>query len=160
MTVLGQKGRTSGKYRRPALEREPAAFGRGRKPVSVFESAIYLRNLPPGIGRAVLICRYIWSCRPVAVPAACRHAPSWALTPRFHPYPKAVIFCYGRRRSLPSVLSTGGCPILSGLSSAHARRGRSSHRGAKVQIISKYFVSCSRLTIDGLIGRVEGYLLI
>ena len=35
-----------------------------RKPLSVFKSVIYLRNLPPGIGRAVLICRYIWSCRP------------------------------------------------------------------------------------------------
>ena len=36
---------------------------RDRKPVSVFESAIYLRNLPPDIGRAALICQYIWSCR-------------------------------------------------------------------------------------------------
>ena len=32
---------------------------------------------------------------PGGVPAACHHAASWALTPRFHPYPKgAVIFCY------------------------------------------------------------------
>ena len=37
---------------------------RDRKPVSVFESAIYLRNLPPDIGRAALICQYIWFCRP------------------------------------------------------------------------------------------------
>jgi len=36
----------------------------GRKPVSVFKSAIYLRDLPPGIGRAALICQYIWFCRP------------------------------------------------------------------------------------------------
>ena len=37
----------------------------GRKPLSVFEFVIYLRNLPPGKERAALICRYIWSCRPV-----------------------------------------------------------------------------------------------
>jgi len=65
---------------------------RGRKPLSVFESAIYLRNLPPGIGRAALICRYIWSCRPAAVPAVRRRTASWALTPRFHPYPCGRFF--------------------------------------------------------------------
>ena len=43
----------------------------GRKPVSVFESVIYLRNLPPDIGRAALICQYIWSCRP-----RCRTCPA------------------------------------------------------------------------------------
>ena len=37
----------------------------GRKPLSVFEFVIYLRNLPPGKERAALICRYIWSCRSV-----------------------------------------------------------------------------------------------
>lgn len=30
----------------------------------LFYSVIYLRNLPPDIGRAGLICQYIWSCRP------------------------------------------------------------------------------------------------
>ena len=65
---------------------------RGRKPLSVFESAIYLRNLPPGIGRAALICRYIWSCRPAAVPAVRRRTASWALTPRFHPCPCGRLF--------------------------------------------------------------------
>ena len=45
--------------------------------------------------------------------------------PAFSPLPNpaartgpAVVFCYGRRRLLPSVLSTAGCPFLSGLSSA------------------------------------------
>ena len=92
---------------------------RGRKPLSVFESAIYLRNLPPGIGRAALICRYIWSCRPAAVPVIRRRMASWALTPRFHPcrIAPAVIFCYGRKRLLPSVLSTARRPALCGLSS-------------------------------------------
>ena len=37
---------------------------RGRKPVSVIIPIIYLRNLPPDIGRAALICQYIWFCRP------------------------------------------------------------------------------------------------
>ena len=37
---------------------------RDHKPVSVFESAIYLRNLPPGNGQATLDCQYIWSCSP------------------------------------------------------------------------------------------------
>ena len=37
---------------------------RDHKPVSVIVSIIYLRNLPPDIGRAALICQYIWSCRP------------------------------------------------------------------------------------------------
>ena len=52
-------------------KRPPPSWGQGgnqkrrdRKPVSVFESAIYLRNLPPDIGRAALICQYIWFCRP------------------------------------------------------------------------------------------------
>ena len=57
-----------------------------RKPLSVFKSVIYLRNLPPGIRRAALNCRYIWSCRPGCVPALRRRKASWALTPRFHPY--------------------------------------------------------------------------
>ena len=37
--------------------------GSGGKTVSV-HSVIYLRNLPPDIGRAALICQYIWFCRP------------------------------------------------------------------------------------------------
>ena len=88
---------------------------RGRKPLSVFESAIYLRNLPPGIGRAALICRYIWSCRPAAVPAVRRRTASWALTPRFHPYrpETAVIFCYGWREVTPTCAFRSGmpCPV-------------------------------------------------
>ena len=60
-------------WERPKRSRRRSAFAarcyrkkewQGRKPLSVFESVIYLRNLPPGIGRAALICRYIWSCRP------------------------------------------------------------------------------------------------
>ena len=84
---MASNGGRGGKYkqaiRRRAEECEASASGDGvhgahthvigtgweikrrdRKPVSVFESAIYLRNLPPDIGRAALICQYIWFCRP------------------------------------------------------------------------------------------------
>ena len=98
---------------------------RGRKPVSVFKSAIYLRNLPPGIGRAALICQYIWSCRP------CLRTRPASLTavvgsyPAFSPLPirrhqnevtdtwLAVVFCYGRNEITPicAFRSRVPCPV-------------------------------------------------
>ena len=95
---------------------------RAHKPVSVFESAIYLRNLPPDIGRAALICQYIWSCRPwcrtrtTSLP----YAVSSCLT--FSPSPpgqarRQTFSVTAGIRLLPSALSAAGCPSLSGLSS-------------------------------------------
>ena len=60
----GGRGEIKTAIRRRAKNKEWEIKRRDRKPVSVFESAIYLRNLPPGIGRAALVCQYIWSCRP------------------------------------------------------------------------------------------------
>ena len=56
---------------------------------------IYLRrrspaassNLPPGIGRATLHCRYTRSCNPSDVRPPTSLPSRWALTPPFHPYP-------------------------------------------------------------------------
>ena len=95
-------------------------FRRGRKPVSVFKSAIYLRNLPPGIGRAALDCQYIWSCRlqgrthmlsPTHAVSSClTFSPLHALGMRLF----SVTFTI----RLPlSALSAVKCPFLSGLSS-------------------------------------------
>ena len=98
LTVSGSLGLSqpglSGYPRKNILKKR-----QGRKPVSVFKSTIYLRNLPPDIGRAVLICQYIWSCK-----SQCRsrmpsltHVVSSYLA--FSPLPprEAVIFCYGWR---------------------------------------------------------------
>ena len=60
----GGRGEIRTAIRRRAKNKEWEIKRRDRKPVSVFESAIYLRNLPPDIGRAALICQYIWFCRP------------------------------------------------------------------------------------------------
>ena len=105
----------------------------GRKPVSVFKSAIYLRNLPPGIGRAALICRYIWFCRPrwrtrsVSLPCVVSSCLAFSpLTSRELSETASV-----RRRLFsvtpclklpPPALSAAGCPSLSGLSSAFRPR--------------------------------------
>ena len=105
----------------------------GRKPVSVFKSAIYLRNLPPGIGRAALICRYIWFCRPrwrtrsVSLPCVVSSCLAFSpLTSRKLSETASV-----RRRLFsvtpclklpPPALSAAGCPSLSGLSSAFRPR--------------------------------------
>ena len=79
----------------------------GSKPVSVFKSVIYLRNLPPDIGRAALICQYIWSCRswyhthstslPYVVSSYLAFSPSslWDIPSL------AVIFCYGIHKITP-----------------------------------------------------------
>ena len=92
---------------------------RSRKPVSVFESVIYLRNLPPGIERAALICRYIWSCRfrgrlremsPFLLVGSC---------PTVSPLPFGGLFSVTAFvRLLPPALSAADRPTLSGLSSA------------------------------------------
>ena len=83
-----------------------------RKPVSVFKSVIYLRNLPPGNGRATLDCQYIWSCR-----ARCR---TRDVSPRpvvsscltFSPLPlRAVIFCYGLHKIAPICAFHSGLPF-------------------------------------------------
>lgn len=108
---------------------------RGRKPVSVFEFVIYLRNLPPGIGRAALIYRYIWSCRPRdrTRHTLLRCVVSSCLA--FSPLPTGATMLRRYRRLfsvtaavklLPPELSSAGCPFLSGLSSAHKRRDESS----------------------------------
>ena len=72
----------------------------GRKPLSVFKSVIYLRNLPPGIRRAALSCRYIWSCRPVL------------RTRRMLPY--GVVGSYPAFSPLPEKKkkNSGGCFLL------------------------------------------------
>ena len=73
------------------------------------------RNLPPGIGRAALICRYIWSCRPGC---RTRQASPTAVVgsyPAFSPLPlwAAVILCYGLRKIAPpcAFRSQVPCPV-------------------------------------------------
>jgi len=82
---------------------------------------------PPATGGPPLTAGIFGFAGPGAVPETHRCAASWALTSRFHPYPCGRLFSVtAGRRLLPSVLSTAGCPILSGLSSAPKRRDRSS----------------------------------
>ena len=77
----------------------------------LFWLVIYLRNLPPGSGRATLDCRYIWSCRsrcrtptvsPQTVVSSCL-----AFSPLLRPgrsrgrtryLRAAVIFCYSSHK--------------------------------------------------------------
>ena len=119
--------------RRPAAmvrpKRSPPSWGQGgnqkrrdRKPVSVFESAIYLRNLPPDIGRAVLICQYIWFCRPwcrtrnTSLQCAVGSYPTFS--PSLPGLARRQTFSVtAGKRLLPSAISAAGRPFLSGLSS-------------------------------------------
>ena len=136
----------------------------GRKPGSVFKSAIYLRNLPPGIGRAALVCQYIWSCRP------CRRTRPASLTavvgsyPAFSPLPvlpkkrgdryfRRLFSVTDRIRLLPSALSAAGCPALSGLSSPQVARQivLPLYSAAKIRIFLKYV---SRV-MPGLTGHLN-----
>ena len=105
----------------------------------LFHSAIYLRNLPPDIGRAALDCQYIWSCRlqvrtrtvsPQPVVSSCLTF-SPLHPPRVAPLHRMRLFSVtASTRLLPSALSAVKCPFLSGLSSparlAAYRRDRSS----------------------------------
>ena len=95
---------------------------RDRKPVSVFESAIYLRNLPPDIGRAALICQYIWFCRPwcrtrnTSLQCAVGSYPTFS--PSLPGQARRQTFSVtAGKRLLPSAISAAGRPFLSGLSS-------------------------------------------
>ena len=74
-----------------------------RKPLSVFEPVIYLRNLPPGIGRAARMATGIFGLAgPCAVPAACRQDGVVGSYPAFSPLPlQAVVFCYGKPKITP-----------------------------------------------------------
>ena len=111
-------------------ERAPPSWGQGggkikrrdRKPVSVFESAIYLRNLPPDIGRAALICQYIWFCRPwcrtrnTSLQCAVGSYPTFS--PSLPGQARRQTFSVtAGKRLLPSAISAAGRPFLSGLSS-------------------------------------------
>ena len=102
----------------------------------LFHSAIYLRNLPPDIGRAALDCQYIWSCRlqvrtrtvsPQPVVSSCLTF-SPLHPPRVAPLHRMRLFSVtASTRLLPSALSAVKRPFLSGLSSpVNCRRGRSS----------------------------------
>ena len=66
----------------------------GRTPgpchLSRAQSPAVSSNLPPGIGRATLNCRYTRSCNPRDVLPGGIAAPRWALTPPFHPYPPGL----------------------------------------------------------------------
>ena len=102
----------------------------GCKPVSVFKSAIYLRNLPPGIRRAALDCRYIWSCRlrdrtrKTSLPSVVGSYPAFS---PLQAYPAGAgqflrfFSVTASMRLLPSGLSPAECPSLSGLSSPAPR---------------------------------------
>ena len=110
---------------RSALPRNGGRGGikrRDRKPVSVFESAIYLRNLPPDIGRAALICQYIWFCRPwcrtrnTSLQCAVGSYPTFS--PSLPGQARRQTFSVtAGKRLLPSAISAAGRPFLSGLSS-------------------------------------------
>ena len=118
----------------------------GRKPVSVFESVIYLRNLPPGIGRAALVCQYIWSCRPclrtrpASLTAVVGSCPTFSPLPAERPkrgdgtLQRRLFSVTDGIRLLPSALSAAGRPALSGLSSPLPARqiALPSYVGAKV----------------------------
>ena len=86
---------------------------RGRKPVSVFESVIYLRNLPPGIGRAALDCRYIWFCRFRCRTRTVSPQMRRELLPRVFTLgpEEPVILCYGRRKVTPTCAFRSGMPF-------------------------------------------------
>ena len=62
-----------------------------------------LRNLPPGIRRAALNCRYIWSCRPGGRTRWMSPYTVVGSFPAFSPLPPevAVVFCYGLRKIAP-----------------------------------------------------------
>ena len=70
----------------------------GRKPLSVFESVIYLRNLPPGKERAALSCRYIWSCRPVCDTLCMSPCIVVGSYPAFSPLPCGGCFLLSRAK--------------------------------------------------------------
>ena len=144
-SALPRNGGRGGKYkqaiRRRAKKCEASASGDGvhrahtpvigtgweikrrdRKPVSVFESAIYLRNLPPDIGRAALICQYIWFCRPwcrtrnTSLQCAVGSYPTFS--PSLPGQARRQTFSVtAGKRLLPSAISAAGRPFLSGLSS-------------------------------------------
>ena len=91
----------------------------GRKPLSVFESVIYLRNLPPGKERAALkLPVYLVLQARVAYPD-CIAANSRGLLPRVFTLAFRRLFSVTPcQRLLPAALSADGRPFLCGLSSA------------------------------------------
>ena len=109
---------------------------RGRKPVSVFESAIYLRNLPPDIGRAALICQYIWSCRP------CLRTRTASLTsvvgsyPAFSPLPSGGCFLLRCHKITPiwAFPSRVPCPVRTFLTLGRSLAAR--------QIVPPFHIAC------------------
>ena len=94
------------------------------------------RNLPPGIGRAALICQYIWSCKSqwrtqcislYTVVSSCL---------AFSPLPlRAVVFCYGLLKITPHCAfhSRVPCPARTFLTPPEAERDRSSHLKSGLQ---------------------------
>ena len=118
----GGRGEIKTAIRRRAKNKEWEIKRRDRKPVSVFESAIYLRNLPPDIGRAALICQYIWFCRPwcrtrnTSLQCAVGSYPTFS--PSLPGQARRQTFSVtAGKRLLPSAISAAGRPFLSGLSS-------------------------------------------
>ena len=123
----------SNEKRRHAIAQRPG-FEVGAVSRFLFYSAIYLRDLPPGIGRAALICQYIWFCRfrdrtrvaslsPV-VSSCLAFSPLAACPGRSSNFSPGRSPECGRLFSVtvivrlpPPALSAAECPFLSGLSS-------------------------------------------
>jgi len=86
----------------------------------IYNGSYHLSNAtyPPAAGEQPLITGIFGLAAFRYVPRRCHQRRLWALTSHFHPYPCGRLFSVTRSTNFHlSVLSTGKCSVLSGLSS-------------------------------------------